>query len=173
MSQVKLPRGGLSELRRAIEETATKDAVRALREAGRRLAGYVEVATSEQGGQPLPALPLGVFWSELARYFKEAGWGNLEHKDVTGGVGSLVSVDWAEADPTEARGAPGCHITTGLLAELLSRAVGQPVAVLEVACRSQGHDSCQFLFGSSTTLLLVHRKLAVAGSLEEAITSLS
>ena len=173
MGQVILPTGALAELRRAIEETVSTDAVRALREGGRRLAGDAEVAIAQRGEGPLPTLPPDVFWSELTGYFAEAGWGQIEHQQVTDGVGSVVASDWAESDPTEARGAPGCHITTGLLAELLSQAVGRPVAVLEVACRSQGDDVCRFLFGSPTTLLLVHQKLASADSIEDAITAVS
>lgn len=173
MGRVILPAGALPELRRAIEETVSKDAVRTLREAGRRLAGDAELAITQHCSRGLRSLPLDAFWSELGRYFEEAGWGRIEHQRVTQGVGSMVASDWAESDPTEARGAPGCHITTGLLAELLSRAVGQPVAVLEVACRSQGDDVCRFLFGSPTTLLLVHQRLASAGSIEDAITAVS
>lgn len=172
MGELRLPAGGLAELRRAIEETATQDAVRALREAGRRLAADAELAIAERGGRPLPALPLATFWSELNRYFEEAGWGYIEHQEVNPGVGAVIASDWAESDPHEDRGAPGCHISTGLLAELLTRAVGQPVAVLEVGCRSQGNDACRFLFGSPTTLLLVHKRLAQAGSVEDALTAL-
>jgi predicted hydrocarbon binding protein len=172
MGDVRLPAGGLSEFRRAIEETATQDAVRALREAGRRLAADAEVAIAERGDAPLPALTLSQFWSEMQRYFDDCGWGRIDHQEVNEGVGAVVARDWAESDPTESREAPGCHISTGLLAELLTRAVGQPVAVLEVDCRSQGHDVCRFLFGSPTTLLLVHKKLAQAGNLEDALTQL-
>ena len=88
------------------------------------------------------------------------------------GVGALVASEWAESDPSEGRDAPGCHLSTGLLAELLTRAVGQPVAVMEVECRSQGDHSCHFLFGSPVNLLLVHKKLTQAGSLEEALSAL-
>jgi predicted hydrocarbon binding protein len=172
MGELRLPAGGLAELRRAIEETATQDAVRALREAGRRLAADAELAIAERGGRPLPALPLATFWSELNRYFDEAGWGYIEHQELNPGIGAVIASDWAESDPHEDRGAPGCHISTGLLAELLTRAVGQPVAVLEVACRSQGNDACRFLFGSPTTLLLVHKRLAQAASVEDALTAL-
>jgi predicted hydrocarbon binding protein len=111
------------------------------------------------------------FWSELSRYFGEAGWGSLEHQQLHQGIGAVMASDWAESDPSEARGAPGCHLSTGLLAELLTRAAGQPVAVMEVACRSQGDDQCRFLFGSPTTLLAVHRKLAEAGNLDEALAA--
>ena len=172
MGDVRLPAGGLAEFRRAIEETATQDAVSALREAGRRLAADVEVAIAERSDAPLPALTLSQFWSEMQRYFDDYGWGRIDHQEVNEGVGAVVAYDWAESDPTESRGAPGCHISTGLLAELLTRAVGKPVAVLEVDCRSQGHDVCRFLFGSPTTLLLVHKKLAQAGNLEDALTQL-
>lgn len=172
MGEVRLPTGGLVELRRAMEETATDDAVRALREAGRRLAADVELVISERGGGPLPSLSMGVFWTELNRYFEEAGWGRVEHRKQGEGVGALVASDWAEADPNESRAAPGCHISTGLLAELLTSAVGKPVAVMEVSCRSQGDDTCQFLFGAPTTLLAVHRRLGQSGDLNDALAAI-
>jgi predicted hydrocarbon binding protein len=171
MGDVRLPAAGLVELRRAVEDTATQDAVRALREAGRRLAGDAEMAIAESGGRPLPALPLATFWSELNHYFHEAGWGRIAHQELNAGVGAVVASDWAESDPNESRGAPGCHISTGLLAELLTRAVGQPVAVMEVDCRSQGNDVCRFIFGSPVTLLNVHKKLAQTGNLEDALSA--
>jgi predicted hydrocarbon binding protein len=172
MRDVRLPAGGLAELRRAIEQNAAEGPVRALREAGRRLAGDAEIAIAERGGNPLASLPLETFWSELSRYFEENGWGRLEHEEMNEGVGALVATDWAESDPAEHRGSPGCHLSTGLLAELLTRAVGQPVAVMEVDCRSRGDDVCRFLFGAPTTLLLVHKKLAQASSLEDALAAL-
>jgi predicted hydrocarbon binding protein len=172
MGDVRLPAGGLAEFRRAIEDTSTQGAVSTLREAGRRLASDAALAIAERGGRPLPALALERFFSELSRYFDDAGWGSIEHEVVHEGIGAMVARDWAESDPSENRDAPGCHVSTGLLAELLTRAAGQPVAVMEVECRSQGADDCRFLFGSPTTLLLVHKKLAQAGSLEEALTSL-
>ncbi|NIR45092.1 MAG: hypothetical protein GWN99_11965 [Gemmatimonadetes bacterium] len=172
MGEVRLPAGGLVEFRRAIEEAAGKDAVRALREAGRRLAADAEVILTERGGVPLPALSMNDFWEQLNRYFEDSGWGHVEHEALGNGVGAVVARGWAEADPNESRGAPGCHISTGLLAELLTRAVGQPVAVMEVACHSQGDDVCRFLFGAPTVLLLVHRKLAQSASLEDALAAL-
>ena len=172
MGEVRLPAGGLVELRRAVEETVTEDAVRTLREAGRRLAADAEMAIAERGGGPLAALSMGTFWSELNRYFEDSGWGRVEHQEMGEGVGVLVASGWAESDPAESRNAPGCHISTGLLAELLTRAVGRPVAVMEVSCRSQGDDVCRFLFGSPTTLLLVHKKLDQAGGLEDALAGL-
>jgi hypothetical protein len=172
MGDVILPAGGLAELRRAVEEISAEDGVRALREAGRRLAGDAEVAIAERGGGPLPALPLSTFWSELGRYFDEAGWGRIESEEMSQGVGSVVAADWAESDPNEGRGSPGCHLSTGLMAELLTRAVGQPVAVMEVTCRSMGDGVCRFLFGSPTTLLLVHKNLAKTSSLEDALAAI-
>ncbi len=172
MGDIILPAGGLAELRRAIEETSTQGPIRALREAGRRLAGDAELAITQRGGGPLNTLSESTFWLELNRYFDDAGWGRIDYEQVNEGVGAMLARDWAESDPREAREAPGCHISTGLLAELLTRAAGQAVAVLEVDCRSRGDGACRFLFGSPTTLLAVHRKLAEASSLEDALAAL-
>ncbi len=173
MDQVRLPTGGLAELRRAIEDTVGRDAVPALREAGRRLAGDAEVAISQQFGGPLPSIPMSKFWSKLDRYFSESGWGRIEHEELNGAVGAIVARDWAEVDASDQRQYPCCHITTGLLAELLSRAVGEPVAVMQVHCTSRGDPVCRFLFGSPTSMLSVHQKLANSQSLEEAISALT
>lgn len=172
MGDVRLPPGGLAELRRVIEETSSQGAVRTLREAGRRLAADAALAIADRSGKPLPALSLDAFFTELDRYFAQSGWGGLMHEPVNEGIGAIVAKDWAESDPSESRPAPGCHIATGLLAELLSRAAGQPVAVMEVGCRSQGNAECRFLFGSPTTLLLVHKQLAQAGDLEDVLSRL-
>ncbi len=172
MGDIILPAGGLAELRRAIEETSAQGPVRALREAGRRLAGDAEMAVRQRGGGPVATLPQSTFWLELGRYFDDAGWGRIEHQRVNESLGAVLAWDWAESDPTENRDAPGCHLSTGLLAELLTRAAGQPVAVLEVTCRSRGDEACRFLFGSPGRLMAVHRRLAEAGSLEDALAAL-
>ena len=173
MGQVKLPAGGLADIRRTIEEKAGPNAVAALREAGRRLAGEAEEVIARRAGSPLPALPMTRFWSELSRYFQETGWGELSHEPVSEAIGSLVTREWAEVDPTENRSYPSCHITTGLLAEILSQAVGKPVAVMQVECVSRGDSVCRFLFGSPSNLLSVHQKLSENGTLEEALAALS
>jgi len=171
MGEVKLPAGGLVELRRAIE-ASVDDPVRCLRETGRRLAGEAEARIISSAGTPLPALSIASFWSAVSRYFEGAGWGRIEHEPVNEGVGVIMAHDWAESDPEESRAGPGCHISTGLLAELLTRAAGQPVAVMEVDCRSHGDAACRFLFGSPTTLLVLHRKLAEESSLEDALAAI-
>lgn len=169
MSQVTLPSGGLAGLRRAIEDTAPNVAIRALREAGRRLAGDAEVALADSVAAPLSDLSVSDFWNELGQYFQTAGWGHLQHEAVGDGIGAAVTRDWAESDPAEAREAPGCHLSTGLLAEILSRVAGEPVAVLEASCRSRGDDACRFLFGAPSTLISVHRHLSEGQTLEEAL----
>ena len=173
MSQVTLPSGGLAGLRRAIEDTAPGVAVRALREAGRRLAGDAEVALTASLTAPLSDLSVPDFWDQMSRYFQAAGWGHLQHEPMSDGIGAAVTRDWAESDPTEAREAPGCHLSTGLLAEILSRVAGEPVAVLEASCRSRGDDACRFLFGAPSTLISVHRRLSEGRTLEEALGSAS
>lgn len=169
MSHVMLPDGGLAEFRRAIEQSVPEDAVRALREAGRRLAPDAETALGRRSNGSVPDLPRDSFWHELARYFEEAGWGHVEHQDVREGIGAAIARDWAESDPNEGRDVPGCHISTGLLAELLTRTAGEPVAVLESNCRSRGDESCRFLFGAPSTLVALHQHLAQGRSLDEAL----
>lgn len=169
MTEVMLPTGGLAELRRAIEDTVPENAVRALREAGRRLAPDAETALGGSIHGALPDVVAGDFWTALGRYFEESGWGLVEHHDLVDGIGAAIARDWAEADPTEAREAPGCHLSTGLLAELLTRVAGEPVAVLEASCRSRGDDACRFLFGSPSTLVALHRQLSDGRSLDDAL----
>lgn len=171
MVEVRLPAGGLVELRRGIEESVD-DAVRVLRESGRKLARDVESNIIDRAGVPLPTLSLSRFWFEVSDYFEEMGWGRVEHEEMSGGIGSLRAEGWAESDPSESRGDPGCHLTTGLFAELLSQAAGQAVAVMEIECRSQGSGACRFLFGSPTSLLRVHRRLAEEDSLEDALAAI-
>lgn len=173
MGQVRLPAGGLAELRQAIEEKAGPEAIPALREAGRRLASEAEGIIAERAGGSLATLPMTQFWDELARYFQESGWGQLHHEQLNAAVGALVASEWAEVEAGENRKYPSCHITTGLLAELLSQAVGQPVAVMQVDCISRGDAVCRFLFGSPTNLLSVHRSLANNEPLEEALSAFS
>ena len=171
MGQIRLPAGGLANLRRAIEENAGSSAVPALREAGRRLASDAQAVITQNCGGTLPNLPMTRFWDELQRYFSEAGWGSIEHERVNGAIGALVTSEWAEVDSSDSRDFPSCHITTGLLAELLSEAVGQPVAVLQVQCISRGDSVCRFLFGSPTTLLSIHQRLAHSDTLENALSA--
>jgi predicted hydrocarbon binding protein len=174
MRQVTLPSGGLAELRRAIEEAIPADATRALREAGRRLAVDAESALADAlNGATLENLSVNDFWVEVSGYFDAAGWGRIEYEALSDGLGAAVAHDWAESDPSEARDAPGCHISTGLLAELLTRVAGEPVAVLEANCRSRGDDACRFIFGSPTNLMALHGHLSRGRTLDEALAEAS
>lgn len=92
------------------------------------------------------------FWTLLGRFFEGRGWGSVRHRAPHPGVGVLESGDWAEAASDAEESQPACSFSSGLLAGLLTRAAGGPVAVLQVACRSRGDESCVFAFGSEATI---------------------
>jgi hypothetical protein len=96
-------------------------------------------------------IPEPEFWRLLSRFLSRRGWGTLNHSAPHPGVGFLVSPDWAEADGEEGT-QPSCAFTVGLLAHLLTRVASEPVAVLEVTCRTAGHNACTFAFGSEATI---------------------
>jgi hypothetical protein len=89
------------------------------------------------------------------------------------GVGALEATDWAEADPSNGEARPNCVFTTGLLANLLGRAAGAEIAVMEVECRSRGDLSCRFLFGGEPALRKLHETIAAGASPEHALDQLA
>src|ERR1051325_10619270 len=68
------------------------------------------------------------------------------------------SVDWAEADPGSAQ-TPMCFFSSGMLADFLGRLSGEPVAVMEVECRSRNDGRCRFLSASPDTLNAVYAQM--------------
>lgn len=113
-----------------------------------------------------------LFWTDLSRFFAERGWGRIESERVHSGLGLLLARDWAESDPEGLDEQPGCHFSSGLLAYLLGRAAGAPIAVLEVGCRSRGDDHCSFLYGSEAAIHEIYGLLLDGASLEEALAGL-
>src|SRR5207302_125730 len=66
--------------------------------------------------------------------------------------------DWAEADPGSAQ-TPMCFFSSGMLADFLGRLSGEPVAVMEVECRSRNDGRCRFLSASPDTLNTVYAQM--------------
>jgi uncharacterized protein len=126
----------------------------------------------EDRGAALTELGAEEFWESIAGFFSTLGWGRLWHERLHEGVGSLHSRDWAEARPDSGARHPTCHVTTGMLAELLTRVAGTDLAVMEVECRSRGDEHCRFLLGSPAALSSLHETLAGGGSLEQALERL-
>ncbi len=168
---VAFPVAGFTALRRAVESLDADAGAQALREAGRPWAEVVERTLVRDEAATLAGLAAPSFWRELSRFLQHAGWGRIEHENL-GVVGAVRAIDWAESEPTEGRSEPGCHFTTGFLGELLQRIAGQPVAVMEVECRSKGDPACRFLFGAPAALERIHDALVSGAGLDAALQRL-
>lgn len=135
---------------------APAEAVGALREVGYELGEPVFALLEERAarlhpGRGVDALSPEEFWGMADGLFREMGWGGVSHRDPHPGVGELTLSGWFEAG-----GAPpaGCHLGTGVVADLLTRAAGREVAVMEVpGCPA---DGCRLLFGAPETLGAVY-----------------
>jgi predicted hydrocarbon binding protein len=101
------------------------------------------------------------FADVLGAFFSALGWGQVR-VDRLGSSGlAIVSDDWAEAGPGEHREFPSCHVTSGLLADFLTRmAGGSALAIMEVTCRSRGDAECRFIAGGPAALEGVYQALA-------------
>jgi predicted hydrocarbon binding protein len=112
--------------------------------------------------------------SEFARYatdfFREAGWGSLELGALQS-VATIDSADWAEGDPAYPLEFPGCYYTSGVMADFFGRIAGEPVAVMEVECRSMGSERCRFLVGSGETLQRIYDSMSQGMTYDQAVES--
>ena len=111
------------------------------------------------------------FWERLSDFFVGAGWGALESERLHPAILSLSSASWAEAEG-RASGHPACHLTTGILADVLSRVAGSDLAVMEVECRASGASVCRFLIGNVEALDRVYRALQTGQPFREAVAAL-
>ena len=84
-------------------------------------------------------------------------------------VATVDSSDWAESDPAHPMEYPGCYYTSGVLADFFTRLAGEPLAVMEVECRSMGSDRCRFLVGSGDQMQRVYDAMSVGTSYQEAV----
>lgn len=95
------------------------------------------------------------------------GWGSISVNELGDAAILLESGAWAEAEPNATRH-PACHFTAGTLAAFLTDQAGAPIAVLEVECRSAGHDACRFVASAPAVLAAAYDLLAAGGSWREA-----
>ena len=128
--------------------------------------------TEHDRGAAVALLPADEFWPALDQFFQDSGWGSLRHVPLHPGVGALDSPDWAEAVPESIASRPSCHLSVGMLAELLGRAASGAVAVLEVECRSRGDARCRHLFGGEAALNIVFAEVTAGQSYTEGIARL-
>ncbi|MDH3458978.1 MAG: hypothetical protein OER90_19225 [Gemmatimonadota bacterium] len=96
----------------------------------------------------------------LSEFLTQLGWGSVTVERVGAKGLTVVSTDWAEADPAANLHGPSCYFSTGLLASFLTAlAGGKAMAVMEMECRGQGDAHCEFLAGSPDTLSAVYDAL--------------
>lgn len=165
---IHLPADSVHALRRAlIRQVGAQAATRALQEAGHavgdRLAGRL-------GDDQVGDTPRDAFWDRLTDLFRELDWGRVEHRAPHPGVGELRAFDWFEVEPDAQR--PACPFTTGVLANVLGRAAGGEVAVLQVPC-DDGSDGCvRFLFGAPHVLDRLYSGLQDGEDVEASLAAL-
>ena len=167
-----LGRAGLQQLHRSLAQHAGDQAVAVLQEAG-FAAGeglfeiYRDWLETEYGVNHPEDLDAALFTEALSAFFLAQGWGAVTITPLAGAL-AVDSADWAEADPGTAE-APMCFFSTGMLADFLGRLSGEPVAVMEVECRSRNDGRCRFLSATTETLQRVYEQMTQGKTYEEAL----
>lgn len=165
--------GSVRQLHRSLLQHAPDVAITVLQEAGyasgeglyRALCTWL---VSHAGVQRPDELDASQFGDVLSDFFLKSGWGHFTVTPVGGAALAFDSTDWVEADPGSAQ-MPMCFFSSGMLADLLGRVSGEPVAVMEVECRSKGDGMCRFLSASPVTLQEVYEKMTTGMSYTEAL----
>jgi predicted hydrocarbon binding protein len=104
----------------------------------------------------------------LSAFFRGTGWGGLSLAPLGGAALVIDSSDWAEAEPGSAE-TPMCFFTSGMLADFLGRLSGEPVAVMEVECRSRNDARCRFLSAAPDTLNAVYEQMSQGQTYEQVL----
>lgn len=173
---VAITRESLLTLRTALFRDLGINAAALLQEAG--YAGgqaFFEVFGTWLASRGLPSpesLPSTEFADRASEFLRSAGWGSI----VMGTLESAATIDssdWAEADPSRPMEFPGCYYSAGLLTDLFGRIIGEPVAVMEVECRSMGNDRCRFLVGAVDTIQRVYDAMGDGLTYEQALAASS
>jgi predicted hydrocarbon binding protein len=174
---VAFPRASMSALRAALLRDAGTGYAAYLQEAG--YAGGETIFTafrewlSGRGADAPDALPYDAFAVQAAAFFSETGWGHVDVAPLHDVAATIDSSDWAEAEPDARLDHPGCHFTTGLLADFIGRVASSPLAVLEVECRSSGASRCRFVAGSAEVMHHVYERMAAGADYLSAIEELT
>jgi predicted hydrocarbon binding protein len=169
---VALTRDGLLALRAALFRDMGATAAAAMQEAGYAGGGAVFDAFARwlqvQGAPSPEALPAAEFSARAAEFCRDLGWGPFEVASLDGAVAVDTSVG-SEADPSHPLEFPGCYFTAGTFAEFFGRLAGQPLAVMEVECRSMGAERCRFLIGTAETMQHVYDEMGRGVSYVDAL----
>ena len=167
-----LGRGTLATLRAALLRDAGPAAAAYLQEAGyaggeQLYAAFRAWLGAEGAGEP-EDLPVQEFEQRATEFLRVLGWGSLTIGTLSDAVATLDSSDWGEADPASGLDHTGCYVSTGLLADFFGRVADFPLAVLEVECRSMGHDRCRFLLGNAEVMEFLFEQMGQGVAYEAA-----
>ena len=174
---VTVPRASLAALRASLMRDAGAGYATYLQDAG--YAGGETLFTafrewlSARGAEPPESLPLEAFAVQAGAFFADTGWGKIDITPIGDVVAAIDAADWAEADPGAGLEYPGCHFTTGLFADFFGRLANNPLAVLEVECRSAGAGRCRFVAGSADVLQHVYERMTAGADPMSAIRELA
>lgn len=167
-------RESLLALRAALFRDLGPNAAALLQEAGFAGAPALFDAFSQWlASQGLPApesLAASEFATHATEFFRDAGWGSIELGAIEP-VAIVDSSDWAEGDPSNPLDFPGCYYTSGVFADFFGRLAGEPLAVMEVECRSMGNDRCRFLIGTGETLQRVYDEMTQGVTYADALAT--
>jgi len=171
---LRLGRRVIHQLRASLERDTGVQAAAYLQEAG--FAGGEELYASfgdwlakTRGVEQPSELDVEFLGEVLGEFFADQGWGRLNAIALGPAVVALDSAEWAEALDERQGEFPSCHLSCGLLADFLGRISKEPVAVMEVECRSRGEARCRFLAGSPETLGILYDRMAQGSGYLEAL----
>jgi predicted hydrocarbon binding protein len=169
---VAMSRDSLLALRASLFRDLGPNAASLLQEAGYAggpaLFGAFERWLQARGAASPESLAAAEFGVRAAEFFRDAGWGSIELGALET-VATIDSADWAESDPAYPLDFPGCYYTAGVLTDFFGRLAGEPLAVMEVECRSMGGDRCRFLVGSGETMQRVYDSMGQGEAYEQAL----
>jgi predicted hydrocarbon binding protein len=170
---VGLTRDSLLALRTALFRDVGPNAAALLQEAGYAggpaMYNAFGVWLTARGLGAPESLAATEFGLRAGEFFREIGWGAIE----LGSLESVATVDapaWAESDPAYPLDFPGCYYTAGVLADFFGRLAGEPVAVMEVECRSMGAPRCRWLVGSGDTMQHVYDQMGQGVPYDQAVS---
>lgn len=167
-----LGRPALAQLGRALFAEQPEHAARYLQEmgyaAGEALhSAFAAWLRTEAGVDHPSELAADALETRLSGFLVETGWGPVQLERLSTAVLAIDASDPPEADPAAGYESPSCYLMCGLLADLLGRASGTTVAVMEVECRSQRADRCRFLVGAPGTLDRIYEHMVHGGAYSE------
>jgi predicted hydrocarbon binding protein len=169
-----LTRASLAALRTALLRDAGPAAAAYLQEAGyaggeQLFASFGEWLAARGETTAPEELTLEEFEAHATEFFREAGWGAIAIGSLNDAVATIDSSDWGEADDSGTLEHPSCHLTTGMFADFFGRVADQPLAVLEVECRSTGAPRCRFLIGAAEVMEHVYEEMGRGVGVEQAV----